>query len=172
VFSIIISALLIFGMRIVDISLYILRFMMVMRGRKILAWTFGFCQAMVYITAMSVVLTNLGNWFNMVGYAAGFATGIVVGMWVEGKLAMGHLHLRIVSQGHGDEIAESLRLAGFGVTEIPAWGKDGMVNLLNCNILRKEESRLVRMVEELDDDAFITAEDIRHVERGFWSKTA
>lgn len=159
-------------MRIVDISLYILRFMMVMRGRKILAWTFGFCQAMVYITAMSVVLTNLGNWFNMVGYAAGFATGIVVGMWVEGKLAMGHLHLRIVSQGHGDEIAESLRLAGFGVTEIPAWGKDGMVNLLNCNILRKEESRLVRMVEELDDDAFITAEDIRHVERGFWSKTA
>ena len=168
--SIILSALLIFGMRIIDISLYILRFMMVMRGRKILAWTFGFSQAMVYIIAMSVVLTNLGNWFNMVGYAAGFATGIVVGMWVEGKLAMGHLHLRIVSQGHGDEIAESLRLGGFGVTEIPAWGKDGMVNLLNCNVLRKEESRVVRMVEDLDDNAFITAEDIRHVERGFWSK--
>lgn len=157
-------------MRIIDISLYILRFMMVMRGRKVLAWTFGFSQAMVYIIAMSVVLTNLGNWFNMVGYAAGFATGIVVGMWVEGKLAMGHLHLRIVSQGHGDEIAESLRLGGFGVTEIPAWGKDGMVNLLNCNVLRKEESRVVRMVEDLDDNAFITAEDIRHVERGFWSK--
>lgn len=170
--SILLSALLIFGLRIVDISLYILRFMMVMRGRKILAWTFGFCQALVYIIAMSVVLTNLGNWFNMVGYAAGFATGIVVGMWVEGKLAMGHLHLRIVSQGHGDEIAESLRLEGFGVTEIPAWGKDGMVNLLNCNILRRDESRVVRMVKELDDGAFITAEDIRHVERGFWSKTA
>lgn len=170
--SILLSALLIFGLRIVDISLYILRFMMVMRGRKILAWTFGFCQALVYIIAMSVVLTNLGNWFNMVGYAAGFATGIVVGMWVEGKLAMGRLHLRIVSQGHGDEIAESLRLEGFGVTEIPAWGKDGMVNLLNCNILRRDESRVVRMVKELDDGAFITAEDIRHVERGFWSKTA
>jgi uncharacterized protein YebE (UPF0316 family) len=168
VFLIIQSALLIFALRIIDISLYILRFMMVMRGRRILAWAFGFCQALVYIFAMSVVLTNLGNLFNMVGYAAGFATGIVVGMWVEGKLALGHLHLRIVSSRRGDEIAERLRLSGFGVTEIAAWGRDGMVNLLNCNILRKEEDHVARMVKELDEEAFITSEDIRHVERGFW----
>jgi uncharacterized protein YebE (UPF0316 family) len=168
VFLLLESALLIFALRIIDISLYMMRFMMVMRGRKILAWVFGFCQALVYIFAIREVLANLGNWSNMIGYATGFATGNVIGMWIEGKLAIGHLHLRIISTGRGVEIAERLRSAGFGVTEIAASGREGVVNLLNCSILRKEKEQVARMVMELDEQAFITAEDVRHVEGGFW----
>ena len=54
------------------------------------------------------------------------------------------------------------------VTEVPARGKDGMVTMLNCSVLRKETASLRSMVNEVDPDAFITSEDIRPIRRGFW----
>ena len=84
-----IAALLIFVLRIIDVSLAITRILMVMRGRKALAWVFGFFQALVFIVAIREVMSELGNWTNMMAYAAGFATGNVVGIWLESKIAVG-----------------------------------------------------------------------------------
>ena len=68
----------------------------------------------------------------------------------------------------GAAIAERLRDEGFGVTEIPARGKDGMVTMLNCSVKRKSVEKVRQMINEVDEDAFITREDIRPVRRGFW----
>lgn len=165
---ILLSALLIFTLRIIDVSMATLRLLMVMRGRKGLAWIFGFFQAFVFIIAISAVLTNIGNWQNLIAYAAGFATGSVVGMLVEERLAIGFTHLRIISSRRGNKVAEHLRAAGFAVTEIPARGKDGTVTLLNCSVRRKRVSLIRRLVEEIDADAMVTAENIRAIRKGFW----
>jgi uncharacterized protein YebE (UPF0316 family) len=162
------SAALIFILRVTDMSLDTLRVLFVMRGRKIVAWALGFCQATVFVLAISSVLRNLDNPLNILGYAAGFATGVVVGMTIEEKLAIGHVHMRIISPSRGNAIAEKLRSAGYAVTEIPARGKDGTVSMLNCSVLRKNISRVREMVNEVDRDAFITTEDIRPIRRGFW----
>jgi uncharacterized protein YebE (UPF0316 family) len=162
------SFLTLFFLRLVDISLYTVRFMMVVRGRKRMAWLFGFCQAFVYVVAIRAVLSDLGNWGKIIGYAAGFATGIVVGMWIEGRLAIGYTHLRVVSARRGVELAERLRGAGFAVTEVSAFGKDGMVTLLYCNVLRRKAAEVKRIAQEIDPDSFITAEAVRSVRRGFW----
>jgi uncharacterized protein YebE (UPF0316 family) len=161
-------ALLIFTLRVADISLYTLRILMVTRGQKAWAWIFGFCQALIYVSAIRAVLSDLGNWLNMLGYAAGFATGLVVGMTIEKRLAIGHLLVRIISARHGLEIAERLRSAGYAVTEIPARGKDGMVSILVCNVLRRHINPVQKLVTDLDAEAFITAENVRPVQRGFW----
>jgi len=165
---ILLSALLIFTLRIIDVSMATLRLLMVMRGRKGLAWIFGFFQAFVFIIAIRAVLTNIGNWQNLIAYAAGFATGSVVGMLVEERLAIGFTHLRIISSRRGNKVAEHLRAAGFAVTEIPARGKDGTVTLLNCSVRRKRVSLIRRLVEEIDADAMVTAENIRAIRKGFW----
>ena len=89
--------LLIFSLRIVDVSLYTLRFMMVIRGRKRLAWIFAICQSLVFVTAITSVISDIGNWIKVIGYAAGFATGNVVGMLIEQRLAIGFSQLNIVS---------------------------------------------------------------------------
>jgi len=161
-------ALLIFTLRVVDISLYTMRIFMITRGRKAGAWIFGFAQAFVYVVAIRAVISDLGNWLNMLGYAAGFATGLVVGITIERRLALGHLLLRIISARHGMEIAENLRGAGFAVTEIPAHGKDGMVSLLICNIFRRHLDQVREIVTSLDEAAFITAEDVTPLQHGFW----
>jgi uncharacterized protein YebE (UPF0316 family) len=159
---------LIFLLRVTDMALDTLRVLMVMRGRKGIAWILGFFQSAIFILAISSVLTHLDNPLNVIGYAAGFATGNVVGMWIEERLAIGHASITIVSSRRGAAIADHLRAEGFAVTEIPARGKDGMVSLLTCSVLRKNVADVRNLVNEIDAEAFITAEDVRPVRRGFW----
>jgi uncharacterized protein YebE (UPF0316 family) len=162
------SAGLIFGLRVTDMTLDTLRVLFVMRGRKPIAWILGFLQALVFVVAITYVLRDLTNPLNIIGYAAGFATGVVVGMAIEQRLAIGHVHMRVISPRRGTGIAEKLRAEGYAVTEVPARGKDGMVSMLNCSVLRKDTARIRAMVNEVDPDAFITSEDIRPIRRGFW----
>jgi uncharacterized protein YebE (UPF0316 family) len=89
-------------------------------------------------------------------------------MWVEDRLAIGHINLRIVSPKRGSALVDRLRKAGFGVTEIPARGKDGTVSLLNLSVRRKEVDEVQELVESVDKTAFITSEEMRPLRRGFW----
>ena len=162
------SALVIFLLRCTDISLYTLRILMVMRGKKFLAWSFGFCQSIIFLIAIQKVLTDLSNWLNIIGYAAGFATGLILGMFIEERLNVGFLHMRIISTGRGECLAKVLRDAGFGVTEIAARGKEGAVELLHCSIQRRERKQLESLIKNLDEGAFITAENVRPLQHGFW----
>ncbi|MGB9669212.1 MAG: DUF2179 domain-containing protein, partial [Anaerolineales bacterium] len=145
-----------------------LRVLVVMRGKKSIAWIFGFFQSAIFVMAISTVLSHLDNPLNMIGYAAGFATGNVVGIMIEERLAIGHVHLRIISSRRGAAISEKLRESGYAVTEIPARGKDGMVSLIVVSVLRKNAKAVEEMIREVDEDAFLTAEDVRPLRRGFW----
>jgi uncharacterized protein YebE (UPF0316 family) len=162
------SALLIFGLRVSDMTLDTLRVLFVMRGRRSIAWVLGFFQSLIFVIAITSVLSNLQNPLNIIGYAAGFATGNVVGMTIEERLAVGFIHLRIISSRLGAAIAEKLRVSGYAVTEISARGKDGMVTMLNCSVRRRKVDLVRATVNEIDPEAFITAEEIRPVRRGFW----
>jgi len=159
---------LIFSLRVIELSLDTIRVLMVMRGRKGPAWLLGFTQATIYVFAISYVLSGLDNPINMLGYAAGFATGTVVGMFIEERLAIGHIQMSIVSPRRGSAIAEKMRAEGFAVTEIPAKGKDGMVTMLSCSVLRRNVDKVRQIVNQADSTAFITAEEVRPVRRGFW----
>lgn len=162
------TALLIFSLRVVEMSLDTLRVLMVVRNRKAYAWTLGFFQAVLFVAAISGALSNLSNVLNVIGWAAGFATGTVVGMLIEERLAIGYTHIRIVSPGLGSKIADQLRDEGHALTEVPARGKDGAVTLINCSVLRKYVDPISRLVKGIDPHAFVTSEDLRPVRRGFW----
>jgi len=162
------SMLLIFLLRVVDMGCDTLRMLFVVRGKKKLAWGLGFIQSVVFVMAISSVLTNLDNPLLVIGYACGFATGNVVGMYIEERLAIGYSSIRVVSSRRGTLVAEKLRDAGFAVTEIPARGRDGMVTVLNISVHRKNVDRVDTIVLETDPEAFITLEDVRPLRRGFW----
>src|SRR4030065_2961781 len=162
------TALMIFGLRVSDMPLDTLRVLVVMRGKKKIAWVLGFFQSAVFVVAIGSVLSNVDNPLNVIGYAAGFATGNVIGMFIEEKLAIGHTMISVVSSRRGTAIVEKLRENGYAVTEIAARGKDGMVTLLNVNVLRKNITAVRQLVNDSDAEAFITSEDIRPIRRGFW----
>ncbi len=162
------SAALIFLLRVTDMSLDTLRMLFIMRGRKGIAWVLGFCQSAVFVVAITSVLNNLDNLLNIIGYAAGFATGTVIGISIEERLAIGYTQLRIISSRRGAAIAERLRAEGYAVTEIPARGKNGMVTMLAVSVRRKNIDQVRNMVNDVDTEAFITEEEIRPLRQGFW----
>lgn len=162
------GAVLIFFLRVVNMSLDTMRVLLAMRGKKPLVWLLGFLETIVFVIAISSVLSNLTNPLNIIGYAAGFATGNVLGIYLEDRLAVGFINLRIISQRRGSAIVEKLRSEGYAVTEVPARGKDGMVTMLNCSVRRKHVQLVDKMVRGIDEEAFITAEEVRPVLRGYW----
>jgi uncharacterized protein YebE (UPF0316 family) len=162
------SALLIFTLRVCDMTLDTLRVLFVMRGKKQIAWVLGFFQSAIFVLAIGKVLTQLNNPLNIIGYAAGFATGNVVGMIIEERIAIGHVSINIISPKRGSAIVTYLRQNGFAVTESSGRGKDGMVSMINCSVLRKQVDTVHALVNEIDPEAFITAKDVRPLWRGFW----
>jgi uncharacterized protein YebE (UPF0316 family) len=159
---------LIFILRVCDMSLDTLRVLFVMRGKKQIAWVLGFIQSVIFVLAIGKVLTQVNNPLNIIGYAAGFATGNVVGMIIEERIAIGHILVNIISPSRGSAIVAHLRQNGYAVTEFSGRGKDGMVSLINASVLRKQVDTVHQLVNEIDPEAFITAEDVRPIRHGFW----
>jgi uncharacterized protein YebE (UPF0316 family) len=163
-----IAALLIFVMRLAGITLDTLRTLLVMRGHKLWAWVAAFAQALLFVVALTWVVAGAMHPLVIAGYALGYATGGVAGIALERKLALGHIHLRIISRQRGAAIAERLREAGFAFTEIPASGKDGTVELINCGVVQRQVPRVLEIVDTTDPDAFVTSEVVRPMRRGIW----
>src|SRR5690606_14006800 len=103
--------------------------------------------------------------------AGGFATGNIVGLWIEGKLAIGLATLRIISRAGGVELAESLRERGYGVTEFFGQGREGRVEIVYTAVARREIPRVVDEVQGWDPDAFVTVEEPREMRRGWMQST-
>ncbi len=162
------GALLIFAARVISVTMDTLRIMLTMRGKRGYAWILGFIESSLYILIIGSVIANIDNVMNVVGYAAGFATGNVIGMTIEKRLAIGYMHMKVISQQKGQEIAEKLRSADYAVTEIAAQGRDGTVSLLDINLKRKNVKEAEVLVMAVDPDAFITVEDITPRRRGYW----
>lgn len=162
------TALGIFMLRVGDMALDTIRVLFVVRGKKWLAWVLGFFQALIFVVAISEVLSNLDNPLNIFGYAAGFATGNVVGMVIEGWLGIGFIQVTIISSLRGASVAEHLREAGYAVTEIPARGRNGTVEMLQMSVKRKQVADVETIALEADPEAFVTVEEVRPLRRGFW----
>jgi uncharacterized protein YebE (UPF0316 family) len=167
----ILIALGIFVARLINQTLDTVRFMMTIRGRKLTAWILGFLETTIFVVTLSAVFSNLNNILYIAAYAAGFATGNTAGMLVEERLAIGHMHLRIISSKRGSAIAEKLRKEGYGVTEIPARGKDGTVTLLDVSVRRREVKQVHAIAQKVDKSAFISSEEMRPLLRGYWGGT-
>ena len=162
------GALIIFVLRVLNMTLDTLRVIFTLRGKKTLAWIFGFLVSLIFVLLLTSIISNLNNPLFIVAYAAGFATGGVVGMWTEEKLAIGFTHMQIISPRRGAIMAKMLRENGFAVTEIPARGRDGMVSMLSLNVRRKQVMEIEAIINECDEAAFVTSEDVHTVRRGFW----
>ena len=159
--------LVIFFLRTFDLTMSTLRVLTVIRGMASTAWIIGFIQALSFILGIAGVLTNLRNPLNILAYAAGFATGNVIGILIESKVAPGHSLMRIVSPERGSLIAETLHDQGRGATEVSAQGQKGMVSLIYCFVPRREVKETKNQILRLDPDVFITAENVREL-RGGW----
>lgn len=159
--------LVIFGLRIIDVSLGTVRILLAVRGHKLVVPFIGFFEVLIWVYAVGNAVRYLESGWHVLGYAAGFSTGSVVGLWIEQRLAIGYATIRVVSRHVGVELADALRAAGFGVTEFAARGRDGPVEVVYSVCKRRDIARVLTEVERWDAQAFITVEEPRDIRWGW-----
>lgn len=163
----ILDGLLIFCLRLTDVTLGTLRILMTVRGRKPLAALIGFIEVTIFVVAISQVVRNATNIWRVLGYSGGFAAGTLVGMTIEERLALGITVVRIISSDIQRGVADALRALGFGVTEMAGQGLRGTVDIMEVVVRRNELPKVLQAVEEVDSQAFVTVEETRRVYRGY-----
>jgi uncharacterized protein YebE (UPF0316 family) len=168
--SIAVDALLIFGLRVLGITVSTLTTILTVQGRKFPAILTGSLSSFLYVVAIGKVVTNLDNALNIVAYVAGFGTGTWVGMFLEQRMALGYAQVRIISTSQGDEVAGALREAGFGVTEMLGRGRENSVAVVEALVPRRRVTDVLRVTEDIDSHAIVAVSEARSVERGYWQK--
>lgn len=151
----------IFCARIVDVSIGTLRTICVVRGLRATAPILGFFEVLIWVTAISGVFRHLDHWYNIIAYAAGFAAGNIVGIFIEEKLAIGLQAIRFFSASRSAAVAAGLRLAGYAVTEIKGRGQSGEVSIAYVVVPRRETPTTIRVAQTIDSDVLTTVEDVR-----------
>src|SRR5690606_17719550 len=106
-----------------------LRIGFLVRGQRGLAGLFGFVESLVWLIAAAQVLSNLDSPVKFLAYAAGYATGTMLGVSIERWLAIGDSIMRVVTQVDSPPVEDELRMAGYFVTVLNARGRDGDVRV-------------------------------------------
>lgn len=161
------GALIIFLLRVTDVSIGTVRVMYTVRGQRMVSAILGLIESGVFIFAVSSVLTaGTRDPIKMVGYAMGFAAGTLLGVTIERWIASGHVLMRIISRERSDAIATELREGGAGVTILTGEGRDGPVRILFVVTPRRRVGAIQNRVREHDPKAFITLEPVTQVTGG------
>ena len=164
--GIILTGLLIFCARLVDVSMGTLRTLMIVQGRMVAAFVLGLFEVTIWIYVITELVGTIHqNPILVVFYAFGFSSGNVIGIWVEKKLAIGHVILRILTARHGPEMTEQIRDLGFRVTEFQGQGKRGPVSELYVVCERRDLNRIMRCAQNIDPNVFYITETPGQVSR-------
>ncbi len=151
----------IFFARITDVSIGTLRLICIIRGYRPLAVALSFAEVLVWIFAITNVMTHLDQPLNILAFAAGYATGSAVGMWIESRLALGTQILTFISKGTAHAVAERIRFADHSVTSIVGRGHGGPVAICYTTLPRRFAATAIRMAREIDPNVVVTVADVR-----------
>jgi uncharacterized protein YebE (UPF0316 family) len=157
---------LIFFARVADVSLGTFRTIVVFRGHKLLASMIGFFEIMIWLVAVSHVLTNLDQWYLALAYASGFAVGNYAGISIENRFAIGSELVRCISFNR-DVLADKLREESFKVVSFDGdMGASHPVELLLIIEKRRNIPSLIKFIKELDPTAVYSISDVKNIYDG------
>jgi uncharacterized protein YebE (UPF0316 family) len=162
-----VAPILIFSARLVDVTLATVRIIFVSRGLRYAAPFIGFFEILIWLVAIGQVMQHLDRPLNYLAYAAGFAGGTFLGIFVEERLAVGLVAVRIITPDDATELIDRLRDERFGVTSFAARGIAGRVRLLYSVARRRDLVRLTELVREVHPKAFVSVTDVRTAQEGF-----
>lgn len=159
-FSFVILPILIFVARIGDVSINTIRIIYVLGGRKLTATVLGFFESFIWLMAIRQIFEHLDNWICYIAYPGGFATGILVGMIIEEKIAYGKVIVRTITRKDISAFKEFLIEENFRFTAVKATGRDGEENVVFTVLERERLDELVVALRKILPTAFYTIEKV------------
>ncbi len=162
-FAYLILPVLIFFARVADVSIATIRVIFVMQGKRSIAPILGFFEALIWLIAIGQIIKQIDNPVSYFAYASGFAAGTYVGMFIEEKLALGRVVVRVITGRPATELIEYLKDNDFRYSNIEAMGNDGKVNIIFTVVKREVLRTLIPTIKGYNPKAFFTIEGVKKV---------
>ena len=164
--NVLLTGMFIFFARICDVSIGTVRTIVTVQGRTTIAFFLAIVEISIWVLVAGTVINQIREqpvW--VVFYAFGYATGNVVGIKVERKLAFGLIILKVLTRQFGKPIADTLRKMGQPVTVFMGEGMQGPISELYIACRRKDLKWILAEVKKIDDQAFYVIEQARDVSK-------
>lgn len=158
--SAMLTALIIFTARVCDVSLGTFRQAMIVRGKRGYAFVLAFFEALIWVYAVSRVLSDISGPLTSLAFALGFASGTFAGITIEGIIKIGDQVVRVFTK-EGTMLANVLREHGFRVTKMEGEGRDGPVSILFIQIKRRDANKVAGLSRQLDAGCFLVIDDVQ-----------
>jgi len=161
------NILLILLLQLIYVPIYTLRTIFLVKNITILASILGIVEMLIYVFGLSLVFGGNKNILAMVVYAVGFGIGIILGTKIEQKLAIGFINVTVNTQSKNNNLIDTLRQNGFGVTVYSGEGRDSERYRLEILTKRNRENELFATVEHYEPKAFIISYEPRKFKGGY-----
>ncbi len=160
-FLLIVIPILIFLARVIDVSLGTIRVIFISKGFKIMAPLLGFFEVLIWLVAVRQLLTEMTHWTYFIAYAGGFAAGTFVGIYIEDKLSIGKVVIRIVSKKDPHKLFRKLEEEKSTITSTNADSNNGKVKVIYTIVKRQDIGKVLEITKKHDHDAFYSISDVR-----------
>jgi len=146
-----------------------LRTISMVKNLKVLTAIFGFLEAIIYIFGLAIVLSGEQSILEMCVYATGFSLGLVAGIFVEQKLAIGYSSFHVNITNDNPILVNELRDKGYGVTAFIGEGRSSNRVRLDILTRRKKEAKLIELILHHEPKAFIISYEPKMFRGGYLS---
>jgi len=167
-FTWVILPLLIFFARIMDVSIGTLRLIFVSKGYKFYAPMLGFFEVIVWLLAIGQIMQHLDNFLCYIAYGLGFATGNYLGIYLDEKMSLGTVLIRVVSKLDTADLIAELRENNFGASLVDIEGMSGKMKMIFTIVKRKDLQEVLGIIQDHNPQAFITIEDVKTAKEGYF----
>jgi uncharacterized protein YebE (UPF0316 family) len=151
--------LVIAGLVLTEVALWQWRVILTARGSKALPSVLGMLGAVLQITAVSQVVTNIHDPLTVAAYALGVGGGVLAGVVVGDRFTSDSTAVNVITTDA--TLDARLRSRGWPVTMQHGHGEAGAVQLLLIVVRGRHRAALVDDLARYAPDAFWTAEDLR-----------
>ena len=161
IISYILLPALIFLARLADVTVATVKLMFVVNNSRKIAAILGFFEALITIMALSRIDQDANNLPAFVMYAAGFAAGTYVGMWIESKMAYGNVLVRIISKEMPEALFQYLARNKHNFSLVDGYDESGNTRVLFTICKRSSVPSLITHLEEIAPRALYTVESVK-----------
>lgn len=149
------NLILILIMQLIYVPMLALRTICMVKKLTVLTAVFGVLEALIYVFGLSLVLTGDQTILEMLVYAFGFGLGLIVGIHIENRIAIGYTSVIANIREKNMALITQLRENGYGVTVFEGEGRESSRYRLDILTKRSREIELLELINQYEPSAFV-----------------
>lgn len=132
-----------------------------MNGNKFISTILGFFESLIWLVAIGQIFQHLNNWVSYVAYPGGFAMGILVGMIIEERMALGKVVVRAITSEDLTRILSYMVKQNMRYTVMSGESSTGNENIVFTVVKRDQLQSLIDEFNVCLPQAMYTVESVK-----------